>query len=291
MEHCTVLPKSPIMKRIASCLFMASALVPAHTFAQQIEIGFPYVKENKIEIPYTLTGRFYQTFNVSVLVSLDSGKNFKGPLQNVTGDVGPGISRGSHAIIWDAPSEFPFLSADVQFWVKADPQGSKPKRSLYLCYVGNTSTYLGLRFGMLGMVGVYGEFRMNSHAFNKGSYTYKDGHVDYTKVGYYRFTDKNHYSSLSVLGGISVQPAKDFFLYLGLGYGKENFFMKIDEYSYSSDQKTGSAFVKYDGYCTSGFESDLGCMIKIKKVLLSAGATTIRFKKFNATVGIGIVFN
>ncbi len=64
----------------------------------------------------------------------------------------------------------------------------------------------------------------------------------------------------------------------------------IDEYSSDGDVKTGSGYVKYDGYCNSGVEIDLGLMYKIKMLLLSAGATTINFKSFNWTAGIGIAF-
>ena len=104
------------------------------------------------------------------------------------------------------------------------------------------------------------------------------------------FTGKGGYSAFSGLAGVIYQPAKLFYLYLGAGYGKENYLMKIDKYSYDSEMKTGSAYVKYDGYCTSGLEFDLGAMIKIKWLLLSAGGTMLNFKSLNMTAGAGVVF-
>lgn len=248
------------------------------------------VKDGKVIIHYTLDAKFYNEFNVSLYVSSDNGQTFEGPLKEVSGDIGEVTAKGAKTVVWDAMKEMPFVSETFVFDVRAAFVRDKPKQSFFLMYVGNSLTYFGLRGGMLGRVGFYVELRGNLMALNTGKYNYKDGIVDYNEPGYYNFTGSNGYSALSALAGINYQPVKNLFLYLGAGYGKEDYLMKIDEYSYDGDVKTGSDYVKYDGYCNSGVEIDLGLMYRIKWLLLSAGGTTINFKTFNWTGGIGVSF-
>jgi len=269
---------------------LTSLLSPTILISQQVTNVSSDVKDNKVVVKYTLQGKFYQTFNTSLYVSRDGGQSFEGPLQEVTGDVGPDMQRGTHSITWDVLKEMPFVTETVVFDVRAEITSKRPRRFFFISYVGNATTYIGLRGGMLGMVGFYAEVRGNIDALKSATYTYQNGYVDYTNPGYFTFTEKNGYSAFSALAGISYQPIRNFFLCLGIGYGKEDYLLGIDEYSYDGDIKIGSSYVKYDGYCNSGVEIDLGVMYKIKILLLSAGGTMLNFKSFNWTAGIGVAF-
>ena len=266
-------------------------------------------KDNKILIHYTLTGRAYQTFDVSLYVSRDNGKTFAGPLKEISGDVGDSIPRGTHTITWDIIKEMPLVAEPLIFDVRVEVTSRKPiqiktqkvkskpekseaerlKSSFFISYVGNFTTYIGLRAGMLGRIGFYGEVRGNILAFNSAKYTYKNGVLDYNQSGYYLFTGKEGYSAFSALAGIIFQPVNNFFLHIGGGYGKEEYLMQLNEYNYN-DVKTGTEYAKYEGYGNSGVEVDLGAMYKIKMVIISASATTINFKTFGWTAGLGLSF-
>jgi hypothetical protein len=260
------------------------------TFAQEVRNVSSAVKDGKVEINYLISGRFYQTFTISLFVSRDGGNTFTGPMREVTGDAGQGIRRGSHSIVWDVMKEMPLVEETLVFDVRAEVTGNKPKSSFFIQYVANPTTYIGLRAGMLGIVGFYGEVRGNLNAFNSADYTYKDGIVDYDQPGYFILNEKNGYSAFSVLGGLTWQPARNFYLYLGAGYGKEDYLLGMDAYDYEGDVKTGTAYAKYDGYSVSGVEVDLGLMLRIKWFLLSAGGTALNFKSFNFTAGLGVAF-
>ena len=260
------------------------------SFGQEVRNVNAEFKDSVMIVHYTLSGKFYQTFAVSLYVSRDGGNTFLGPLKEVTGDIGQNIKRGSHTINWDVMKEMPMVDETLVFDVRAEITGNKPKSSVFIQYVANPLTYLGLRAGYMGIWGFYAEIRGNLNAFKPAKYTYKDGTVDYDQPGYFVFTEKNGYSAFTVLGGMTYQPARNFYLYLGAGYGKEDYLLGMDTYSYDGDVKTGTTYSKYDGYCHSGVEIDLGAMLRFKWFLLSAGGTMLNLKSFNFTAGIGAAF-
>ena len=297
------------MNRQISFLLLLFVLCACKIQAQEVKNVTAEQKGKKIIIQYTLSGKAYQIFNVSLFVSRDDGRTFIGPMKEVSGDVGDSISRGIHTIEWYIIREMPLKSEALIFDVRAEVTGSKPirtkskvekskpsksnipeiKNSFFISYVGNTTTYIGLRAGMLGRIGFYGEVRGNVSAFRSAKYTYKDGALDYALPGYYVFTGVDGYSAFSALAGIIYQPVKNFFLNLGGGYGKEDYLMQLNEYSYD-DVETGTAFAKYEGYCNSGVEVNLGAMYKIKKILISVSVTSINFKTVGWTAGLGLSF-
>jgi len=260
------------------------------TVSQEMKNVASAVKDGKVEVNYQVSGRYYQTFAISLFVSRDGGSTFTGPLTEVTGDVGPGIRRGSHSITWDVMKEMPMVEETLVFDVRAEVTGDKPKSAFFVQYVANPTTYIGLRAGTLRIVGFYIEARANLSALNNAAYTYKDGVVNYDKPGYFVFNENNDYSAYSVLAGITWQPARNFYLYVGAGYGKEDYLLGMDTYDYEGDVKTGTAYAKYDGYCNSGVEVDLGLMLRFKWFIISAGGTALNFKSFNFTAGVGAAF-
>lgn len=278
------------MKKIISGIGCLLFIFLSSVNGQEIKDVIQSVKDGKVSISYTLSGKFYHTFNVFLYVSRDGGATYEGPLKEVAGDIGKGISRGKKNIIWDAMTEMPFSNETFSFDVRAEISNEKQKKSFFLMYVGNTVSYFGLRTGMLGKVGFYIEGRGNMVALNTGKYKYADGVVNFSQEGYYTFNGSNGYSALSALVGITYQPAKNFVFYLGAGYGKEEYLMQIDEINYDGDVKTGNSYVIYESYSNTGVEADLGIMIRIKKLIISAGATTINLKTYGWTAGIGISF-
>jgi hypothetical protein len=258
--------------------------------AQQIQEVRSEVNDEKIIVHYVIRGgSLINYFSISLYVSTDGGKTFTGPLREVKGDVGEGIHRGVKTIVWDALKEMPFIEDTVTFQVRALKQPVKKK--VFVSWEGNTITWLGLRAGMLGKIGFYAEFRGNPDAFKKSSFTCSDGILtDYNVPGYYSYTGKNGYSAVSILGGINWQVVPDLFIYGGVGYGKENYLVQVDQFTYGNSSSFGQAYAKYTGYCASGLEVDAGLMYRVKWFLVTAGATTLNFGLFNWTAGIGVTF-
>lgn len=278
------------MKKYQITLFFLFFLIIKVTEGQNVGNVTFENKENKVLVHYYVDAKYYNEFNIELYVSLDDGKTFEGPLKEVSGDFGKVTSKGRKTIIWDPMKEMPVVSQTIIFDVRAEIVRNKPMKSFFLLYVGNFTTYFGIRAGMLGRIGFYGEIRGNLMALKTGKYSYKDGMIDYNQPGYYNFTGSNGYAAFSALVGINYQPAKNFFLYLGAGYGKEDYLMKIDEFNYGGDVNIGNSYVRYDQYSISGVEIDLGIMYRIKKFMLSGGVTLINFNRFGWTAGVGISF-
>jgi len=273
-------------------ILLTLLFLPAFLLSQKIENVRSQLSGNEVIITYDISGgRFFNYYTISLYVSRDDGTTYEGPLEEVSGDVGEKIRRGSHQITWDAMKEIPFVDQNFVFDVKAEVFEDDLKPAIFISYVGNTSTPIGLRVGMIGKIGFYAEARLNSGAFESVDFTYEDGEIkDYDLPGYYEFTGGKGYSDFSVLGGITFQPWLNTYLFAGAGYGWDKYLHEITNYSYEDDQPTGKSNVVNADYNLSGFELDAGAMYRFKMILVSAGVTTISFKNIGWTAGVGVIF-
>jgi len=88
--------------------------------AQEIKNIRVMQKDNQVNVLYDLTGKG-QTFKVDLFYSIDEGKNWKGPLKGVTGDVGINVKPGNNKqITWDVLSEPQMEEGYMQFKVIAE---------------------------------------------------------------------------------------------------------------------------------------------------------------------------
>jgi hypothetical protein len=260
-------------------------------FSQEIKNINAAATGDKITVSYTVSGlKFNQSFNISLYYSTDKGKTFTGPVVSGTGDIGKDIKNGSHLIIWDALKEIDFLEKDFIFDIRGELVEEKIEKSLFASYVGNVTTYMGLRVGAIGKIGWYIEGRMNLMAFENSKYDYENGMVkDYDKPGYYQFNGNNGYCALFAGGGVTYQAARDLFIYAGAGYGKENYLYGIDDFSYETDVMIGTSYAKGPD-SNEGVEVDAGIIYRFRKLLITGGAATINFHTINWTAGIGYSF-
>ena len=281
------------MKKAILLLFLSILFSSINIHAQKITDVNAHVSGDKIIIDYSINGaKFNESFHIYLLVSFDNGISYN-PVYKVQGDVGDGIRNGKHQIIWDALKEMPFTEEELQFDVRANIIVKEIKRSFFVSYTANDMTPFGLRIGTIGKIGWYIEGRANPSPADNFQYAFNEGDIvipDYDKAGYYQFTEENHYSALSVCAGITYQPAWNIFLYAGVGYGKENYLMEIDDFSYEDNSKTGQSLVKYTNQSYTGLEIDAGVMYRFNKFLISGGVTTINFEKIGWIAGVGISF-
>lgn len=271
--------------------FLASGLILSLN-GQNISNVEATMENNKVVVNYSLTGgKFYNYYTISLYASVDGGKTFEGPLNEVSGDVGENIRRGDYTITWDAMKEMPVVDQGFMFDVRAEIFEDDMKKSVFIAYVGNIVTPIGLRIGMLGKVGWYAEFRASLSPSNTSSYSVKGGEFqDYDKEGYYEFNGTEGYAAYSGIVGVTYQVSRNFYFFGGVGYGKQEFLWQIDEFGYDNPNMIGQSYVKDEDASATGFELDIGGIIRINKFLITAGATTINFQLFNWTAGIGVAF-
>jgi hypothetical protein len=87
-----------------------------------------------------------------------------------------------------------------------------------------------------------------------------------------------------------VKPAKEKLESMGfkVSFGKN--VEQIDEFNYDNLNQIGQSYVKNDTNSATGFELDIGGILRFNKFILTAGATTINFQSFNWTGGLGVAF-
>lgn len=246
----------------------------------------------QIKITYDLTGAvFNQSFNVSLYVSTDGGRNFEGPLQKVTGDVGFGIQAGmGKTITWNVLEEMPAFGGNVVFDVRAVVREKKIKRKMYITYKGSLSAPLGIMIGLTGKTGFYVSARINQDYGETTKYE-TDGEkvVDYEGLGFYGFPGDETMKRLSLTAGMTFQVGRKLHLYFGGGYAVDELLWKIDEYDYSG-HSLGSSWVFHQEESFAGFEAEAGLMLEFGHVMVGAGFTTPGVQYVEPVVTAGIRF-
>ena len=274
-------------------LFTLLSVLSLPLFAQSVSDIQVGVAGDKIKVGYTILGlKYYQDISqIDFYVSRDDGKTFEGPLKQISGDIGAGLRNGKYEMTWNVLKEMPLTDEKLIFDVRLTVTEKPRKKAFMISLTGNTTTPLGLRIGQLSKIGWYAEFRASLSPFTTAGYTYENETIPgYDKPNYYEFNGKKGFAAWSAIGGVTFQTSWKVFFNIGVGYGIENYLYEIDEYSYETESKTGTAWVKDMAYSNSGFELDAGMILKFNKLIISGGATSINFKTINWTAGIGVAF-
>ena len=250
-------------------------------------------RNNKVEVSYKITGlKYFQNISkVDLYVKKADETSFRGPMTFISGDIAGGINNGEHQIIWDALKEMDITDAQLVFDVRVSLEEDNRTRDMMIMLVGNDVTPLGLRIGQLGKTSWYVEARASLLAMENPNYTYADGTItDYDQLGYYEISGDKGWQAYSVVAGVTQQVHRRLFLYLGAGYGVENYILEINNFSYDSDQSTGSDWAVYQDFNTEGIEIDAGLLYNYKMLVFGAGGTALDFSSFGWTASLGIKF-
>ena len=254
------------MKKL-TIITVISLIFSISCFTQNISgVNARVDNNNQVVINYNVSDiKLGQILIVSLYISNDDGNTYTGPLKNVSGDISDVSQNGKYQIIWDFQKERNLLEEDLIFDVRAR---IKVKKSFFVSYIGNSPTYLGLRLGLIGRVGWYIEGRGNLLSKETASYDIEDGMItNFNKPGYYEFTNDKGWSAYSFLVGLNYQFIKNLYLYGGIGYGKEEYLYKINEFQYEDDLKTSESWAKDIEHSVTGVEIDIGIMYRYKKLL------------------------
>jgi len=272
-------------------LITISLFFGIYSYAQNITNVSFVQKDQTIVVNYDISGKFYQKFNVDLYVSMDGGKTFIGPLEKVTGDVGPNITESNNkTIIWNVIQEKPDFGGNVVFDVKAIVITENIRKKFYVGYKGSLTAPIGLTIGLTGKTGFYLSARMNLE-YNASSDFETDGETvtNYYEEGYYVFNQNDKTQRISVTGGLQFQVGRKLHIYGGIGYSIYNLYWEIEKYDYP-DIKTGSAWVKHTGESFSGIEAEAGLMFEIKNIYISGGISSPGILWIEPAICAGILF-
>jgi hypothetical protein len=287
------------MKKLFTTL-CTLVLCAVYIRAQQVsKVEFKQGPENTIIVSYKITGaKFNQSFDVSLYVSKDGGGTFHGPLKEVSGGVGKGISGGQHNITWDVFKEVATLDGDITFDVRVQVIEKEIPIRFFAGLAGSVSVpetdyaSFGITAGQTGKTGWYIAARFNP-AFFKGpaDYACNDERItDYNGDGYYVFDDKTLKPQLSITSGLNFLVAKDFYLFAGAGYGTRKYLWHINNYSYPDEKLVSDSYASHEDYEVSGIQLDGGAMLRIGKILVHGCVTNLNLQYMSVAAGIGIEF-
>ena len=274
-------------------LLIIALLTSLMSLAQTIKNIEAKAVDSKIEVSYKIIGlKYYQNISaVNLYVKETGDKSFQGPMEFVSGDMAEGINNGEHKIIWDALKEMDVADTPLVFDVRVTVEDDSRTRDLMMMLVGNDVTPIGLRIGQLGKTSWYVEARASILALEKANYTYENGELtDYKQLGYYAINGDMGWQAYSIIAGITQQLHRNLFLYLGAGYGVENYIIGLNNYSYENDLMIDADWAVYKGYNTAGIEIDAGLLYSYKMLVFGAGGTALDFKSFGWTASLGIKF-
>ena len=98
------------------------------------------------------------------------------------------------------------------------------------------------------------------------------------------FTGRSERSRYSITAGYLRKIAPPLYIFAGAGYGRRilawEFFAGGEKYD----------FAKVNPNSFTGTEAELGAILRIRGLALSAGVQTISFKYYEASIGVGIMF-
>lgn len=112
--------------------------------------------------------------------------------------------------------------------------------------------------------------------------------INYSKPTYYKYNGKVVSKRTAYSAGLFF--GKTLAFYVGAGYGSYDVYWGIDEFNYSSNDKTGSDYAKNTSATTAGIETEAGIILRLGKFNMMGGINTISLKHIDATAGIGINF-
>lgn len=170
--------------------------------------------------------------------------------------------------------------------LRLETPDSKKTRTMVMPVVGiGSSTSYGL---MVGVVKKWGWYLKAKYDFKSqetvAECTGEGMNMEGTPMW---FTGETNSTRMAITTGAMYRMTKSLYLYLGTGYGykKLAWEMADGESGVNSDK-----WAENTDDSVSGIEADLGLVLRLKNVALSAGLQSNSFKYFEGTLGIGIMF-
>ncbi len=252
---------------------------------------------NTIVVDYEISLPESRIANVELYVSTDGGRNFKGPLKAVTGDIGEINTSGSKSIVWNVFDEFDKLEGDVSFEVRARLQSLPFEKQSFAAYNISGTSIIGFTYGQVEKTGWYARIKTNG-IFASADYELDYNYgldvgyriTNYDGEGYYTFTNKVKRSRIGITGGFVYRIKPNIYLYTGGGFGYRAVLWNANEYSVPGNQIIGDIWAKNTRHSALGAEIELGAMYRIKKFNVSLGINTINFTFAELHLGVGMFF-
>ncbi len=281
IQHTKWLPA--ILLCLVTCLSVTAQTVEnvRTTFDQSTQL---------MVIQYDLKGLNYKK-EIKITPYIESDKAALPPMQSLSGDFGWVNEGGKNKVItWDPFKDGINSLEGIQVKITvSEVRNAVAPRFRGLVLHGSNSAPLGLKYMQLGKVGFYAAFRMGKFA---PSYTYSvsdAGVIDYPNSGVYEIGTEKRLTGYAFTAGPTFRVARNVYLYVGAGYGAEQLFWKYEGYDLDKSP-TGSGWALNESIDSKGIATDAGVVLRLGRLLIEAGISSIQFKSLQITGGVGLAF-
>lgn len=223
---------------------------------------------------------------VRLSVSLDGGNTYRGPLQQVSGDVADVKAGFGHTMVWDVLKELEvdeFENDQVRFKISVKLKERWPKETfvtLNAAYSFSPQASFGISIGQVKRFGWFVSVMSNG---NFGGFSYdgdcdREGFIEGNFLPYY--TGETSKMRLSVMAGGLMKVSDHLCLRLGFGYGNSTLLWHTED----------GRWLRNTAYSASGLDLSVGVQLHLNGFVVSAEAVTTQFQTVETKIGIGYAF-
>lgn len=243
-----------------------------------------------IVIQYDLKGLNYRK-EIKITPYTESKDAALKPMQSLSGDFG-WINKGgkNKVIIWDPFKDGINSFEGIQIkLISSEVRDAEAPRFRGVALHGSNSAPWGIKYMQLSRVSFFAAFRVGKFP---PSYTYtvsNAGEIDYPNTGVYQIGTEKRLAGYAITAGPTIRAARNTYVYVGAGYSVEQIFWKYQAYDLNKSP-VGTAWALNESINRKGITIDAGIVIRLGRLLLEVGGSTIQFKSFQVTGGIGLAF-
>lgn len=223
---------------------------------------------------------------VRLYVSLDGGANYRGPLQQVSGDVADVKAGFGRSIVWNVLKELNQQSFDnetVRFKLGVKLKERWPKETFVTfnaAYSFSPQVSFGFSVGQVKRFGWFVSVMTNGNfsGFEPDGDCDRDGFTEGNFLPYY--TGETSKTRLSAMAGGLMKVSDHMCLRLGLGYGNSTLLWHTED----------GRWLRNTAYSAAGLDLSAGVQLHLNGFVVSAEAVTTQFQTVEAKIGIGYAF-
>lgn len=272
------------MRNKAFILFWLGMMLMQPCVAQEktdIVKAYPQGKNIVVEYDLGADAEF-----VRLYVSLDGGVNYRGPLQQVSGDVADVKAGFGRSIVWNVLKELNQQSFDnetVRFKLGVKLKERWPKETFVTfnaAYSFSPQVSFGFSVGQVKRFGWFVSVMTNGNfsGFEPDGDCDRDGFIEGNFLPYY--TGETSKTRLSAMAGGLMKVSDHLCLRLGLGYGNSTLLWHTED----------GRWLRNTAYSAAGLDLSAGVQLHLNGFVVSAEAVTTEFQTVEAKIGIGYAF-
>lgn len=272
------------MRNKAFILFWLGMMLMQPCVAQEkTDIVKAYPQGKNIVVEYDLGA---DADFVRLYVSLDGGANYRGPLQQVSGDVADVKAGFGRSIVWNVLKELNQQSFDnetVRFKLGVKLKERWPKETFVTfnaAYSFSPQVSFGFSVGQVKRFGWFVSVMTNGNfsGFEPDGDCDRDGFTEGNFLPYY--TGETSKTRLSAMAGGLMKVSDHMCLRLGLGYGNSTLLWHTED----------GRWLRNTAYSAAGLDLSAGVQLHLNGFVVSAEAVTTQFQTVEAKIGIGYAF-